>query len=276
MNRAQSSRGLNVAKASGRPSMEETRRSLPLLAGVALIALGSQNAHAQCATDRVEAAAAQNFSQLGRSVAIPGNRMVVGEPNFEQGGKTPGAAYVYELSSAGWTQQAQLLASDGRDFDDFGVAVAIEGDTILVAADSTDGPLSGAVGAVYVYSWTGAEWVQTQKMIASDGERGGFFGGAVALDGDTVVVGRYWDSVGAPHSGSAYVFTRSGSTWIEAQKLLGPNPAPEDNMGFAVAVSGDTIVVGAPNRFSAAPDDAQVGRALVYRRADGVWSLDTA
>jgi hypothetical protein len=254
--------------------MEETQRFVRLLAGITLVVLGV-DAHAQCATDRVEAADAQNFSQFGRSVAISGNRIVVGEPNFERNGQTPGAAYVYELSRSGWTQQAQLLASDGRDFDDFGVAVAIDGDTILVAADSTDGPMSGAVGAVYVYSWTGSEWVETQKLIASDGARGGFYGGAVALEGDTAVIGRYWDSVGANHSGSAYVFTRSGSTWSETQKLLAPNAAPEDNMGFAVAISGDTIVVGAPNRFSAAPDDAQVGRAFVYARTDGLWELNT-
>jgi len=227
---------------------------------------------AQCRTDRVEAADAQNFSHFGKSVAISGNRMVIGETDFEQGGKTTGAAYVYELSASGWTQQARLLASDGRNFDDFGVAVAIDGDTILVGADSTDGPLSGAVGAVYSYSWNGSDWVETQRFKPSDGASGGFFGAAVAIDGDTAVIGRFWDSARAHDAGSAYVFMRSNGTWAQTQKLVAPNPQPEDNMGMAVAISGDTIVVGAPNRFSAGNDDTQLGRVLVFERANGVWT----
>ena len=106
-----------------------------VLAGLALASIGgAARVDAQCRTDRVEAGDPQNFSHFGRSVAISGNRMVVGETDFEQNGKTTGAAYVYELGTSGWTQQARLLASDGRNFDDFGVAVAIDGDTVLVGA----------------------------------------------------------------------------------------------------------------------------------------------
>jgi len=249
--------------------MDAFRSVLFCLAALA----ASHELYAQCATGRVEAGDPQNFSHFGRSVAISGNRMVVGETDFEQGGKTTGAAYVYELSSAGWTQQARLLASDGRNFDDFGVAVAIDGDTILVGADSTDGPLSGAVGAVYSFSWTGSEWLQTQRFKASDGASGGFFGAAIALEGDTAVIGRYWDSARVLHAGSAYVYTHNGNgTWVEAQKLIGVEPQPEDNMGMAVALAGETIAVGAPNRFSAGEDDPQLGRVFVYERVDGAWT----
>src|SRR5262249_36390795 len=152
-------------------------------------------------------------------------------------------------------------------------AVAIDGDSILVGADSTDGPRTGAVGAVYAFSWTGSEWVQTQRFKPADAGTGAFFGAAIAMDGDTAVIGRYWGYGRAHVAGPAYVYTRDGSgTWNETQKLVGVNPMPEDNMGMAVAISGDVIAVGAPNRFSAAPDDPQIGRVFVFERVDGAWS----
>jgi hypothetical protein len=229
-------------------------------------------AGAQCRVAKLTADAPQAYSHFGASVAIHGHRAVIGEPDFAIGGATPGAAYVYELGSTGWVQTALLRASDGADFDDFGISVAVEGDTILVGADATDGPSSGAVGAVYVFHWDGAHWVETQKLQASDGASGGFFGFSVALEGDTAVIGRFWDSAAAPHAGSAYVFTRSGSTWSEHQKLLETHAATEDNFGWSLAISNQRIVVGAPERFSSGNDDLQLGRVFIYDRAGSNWT----
>jgi hypothetical protein len=127
-------------------------------------------------------------------------------------------------------------------------------------------PSSGTVGAAYFFGWNGSQWVQTQKVQASDGADGGFFGCAVALEGDTAVIGRFWDSAaGAQPAGSAYVFTRNAETWSETQKLVGNNPHVEDQFGYALALSGDRIVVGAPERFSDGPADLQLGQARTSR-----------
>jgi hypothetical protein len=229
---------------------------------------------AQCQTEKLTGQPLEGFAQFGRSVAISGNRIVVGSVNQDSsGGHDTGAAHVYELAGGAWSLQGTLLASDGADFDEFGISVAIDGDEILVGADAVDGPLSGAVGAAYFFRWNGSQWVQTQKVQASDGMSGGFFGCAVALEGDTAVIGRFWDSTsGALHAGSAYVYTRNGGSWSETQKLVGSQPHREDQFGYAVALSGNRIVVGAPERFSDGARDLQLGKAYVFERSGATWA----
>lgn len=247
-------------------------RQLTFIAvGFALVGF-TPAAIAQCRVAKVQAAAAQDFVKFGSSVAVSGHRLVVGAPDVGLSGLSNGAAYVYELTSGSWMQTAVLSANDGMDFDGFGISVAIDGDTILVGADGVDGPLSGAVGAVYAFEWNGAQWMQTQKFQCNDGDSGGFFGCTVALVGDTAVVGRFWDSDAALHAGSAYVFRRNGSTWSQFQKLLPTQAHREDNFGFAVAMSADRIVIGAPERFWSGPSDMQLGRVFVYALSGGAWT----
>jgi hypothetical protein len=114
-----------------------------------LLALcAAAGASAQCPTQKLGAPQPDDFAKLGSSVAISGNRIVVGAPNQDVSGITLGAAFVYVLANGSWMHEATLLASDGAQFDDFGTAVAIDGDSILVGASGVDGTLSGAVGAV--------------------------------------------------------------------------------------------------------------------------------
>jgi hypothetical protein len=229
---------------------------------------------AQCQTAKLTGEPLEAYAQYGRSVAISGNRIVVGSIYQDApGAHDSGAAYVYELSGGVWSLQGTLFAHDAADFDEFGVSVAIDGDTIVVGADAVDGPLSGAVGAAYFFHWNGSQWVETQKVQASDGAPGGFFGCAVTLEGDTAVIGRFWDSAtGSIHAGSAYVFTRNAGTWTESQKLAGSNPHREDDFGYALALSGNRIVVGAPERFSDGPADIQLGKAYVFERNGSTWA----
>jgi hypothetical protein len=247
------------------------------LAALAALTLGAvfllaPAAAAQCRTDKPLAEAPQQYARFGASVAISGDRMVVGSTFYAVGNSTPGAVYIYQRSSSGWALQKTLLAADGQDFDDFGISVAIDGDTLLVGADSTDGPQSGAVGKVYVYDWNGTDWVETQHLQASDGDSGGFFGFSVAMEGSTAIIGRFWDNAAAQHAGSAYVFTRSGTTWTQQQKLLPTMAGKEDNFGWSVAISGSRIVVGASERFSSGNHDHQYGRAFVYTESAGTWA----
>jgi FG-GAP repeat len=253
------------APAAARSALLATASALCLLTA-------APHGEAQIRIDKLAASVPTAFSTFGQSVAISGDRMVVGSPflGFTTGG--PGGAYVYHRGPTGWEFQQGLGADGATGSDDFGISVAIDGDTILVGADTVEGPLSGAVGAVYVFKWDGIQWDQEQVFQASDGATGGFFGASVGLQGDTAVVGRYWDSAPATHAGSAYVFTRVAGNFVESAKLIAGDPRPEDMFGWSVAISGSRIAVGAPDRFLQLPHDNQLGRVFVFTQSGTVWT----
>ena len=209
--------------------------------------------------------------QFGWSVAVSGNTVVVGAP-FESGNSegvggdqanndltNAGAAYVFVRSDDGWTQQAYLKASNTDFADRFGYSVAISGDTIVVGAiteDSDTNFVNGdqsnndadEAGAVYVFVRTAGLWTQEAYLKASNSRRGDQFGFSVSVSGDIVVVGAPFNDRFAPSSGAAYVFQRQNGfipTWSEQAFLKASNAGLADVFGLAVAVSGETIVVGA-------------------------------
>ena len=230
--------------------------------------------------------ATQAGDNFGFSVAVSGNTAVVGarlEDSSTTGiNSTPiegsinsGAAYVFTRSGVTWTQQAYLKpASVGttQASDLFGTSVAVSGDTVVVGALGEDSSTTGVnsapnetdaeSGAAYVFTRSGVTWTQQAYLKpASVGltQAGDFFGSSVAVLGDTVVVGAYFEDSSttginsipnelAGDSGAAYVFTRSGVTWTQ-QAYLKPasvgTTQVSDRFGFAVGVSGDTVVVGA-------------------------------
>ena len=193
-------------------------------------------------------------SQFGLSVATDGDTMVVGA-NLDD---AKGAAYVLVRQSGTWSQVAKLTASDGADYDHFGISVAVDGDTVMVGAFGDD-DIHFTEGAAYVFSkpsntgWTDA--TQTAKLTASDGAAGDHFGVSVAVNGDTVVVGAHGDDYNSKNGGAAYVFTKPNTGWTDTTqtaKLTASNRAASnsvdgDEFGFSVAVDGDTVTVGAWN-----------------------------
>jgi hypothetical protein len=185
-----------------------------------------------------------------------------------------GAAYVFTRSGSSWSQQAYLKAANAGANDHFGNSVAINGDTVVVGANgedsnqttitngssaSADNSASGA-GAAYVFTRSGSSWSQQAYLKAANAEAADSFGESVALSGDTIVVSAYSEdsnqttitngsSASADNSaadaGAAYVYTRSGSIWSQQAYLKEPNAEAGDSFGISVALSGDTIVVGA-------------------------------
>jgi hypothetical protein len=175
---------------------------------------------------------------FGTSVALSGDTAVVGAPFDDDAGSASGSAYVFVRSGTRWSQQQKLTASDAAPNDDFGLAVALSGDTAVVGAENN---------SAYVFVRSGTRWSEQQKLTASDAAAGagGFFGNSVAVSGDTAVVGAYADVDAGGDSGAAYVFVRSGTRWSEQQKLTASDAAAGIRFGNSVAVSGDTAVVGA-------------------------------
>lgn len=205
---------------------------------------------------------------FGNAVALGPDTALVGA-SFDTIGAAQyqGSAYVFVRSGTTWSQQQKLTASDGAMGGMLGYAVSISGDTALVGAM---GDLS-AKGAAYVFTRSGATWSQQQKLTAADGEASDWFGGAVAVAGDTALVAAYGDDVGAnANQGSVYVFTRSGSTWSQQQKLTAADGAALDDFGFRVALAGDTALIGAMS--ADVGGTANQGAAYVFSRSGGVWS----
>ncbi len=205
---------------------------------------------------------------LGSSVATAGDTTIVGAPGDDGAGADMGAAYVFVRTGTTWSQQAKLIAADAAAFDDFGYAVAITGDTVVIGAPGDDG--AGVdMGAAYVFVRTGTTWSQQAKLTAADGAAFDDFGYAVAITGDTVVTGSPSDTDAGPISGSAYVFVRTGTTWSQQAKLTASDAATFDAFGFSVAASSDTAVIGSPSDGDAGTSS---GSAYVFVRTGTSWS----
>jgi hypothetical protein len=210
-------------------------------------------------------------SHFGFSVALAGDTLVVGTRRDDDRGTNSGSAYIFLRSGTTWTLQRKLTASDGAVGDEFGSSVSISGETVVVGAHLDDDRGVDS-GSVYVFVRSGTSWSQQAKLTASDGATGDWFGSAVSLSGETVVVG-------APESytnnrGAAYVFVRSGTSWSQQAKLTASDGADDDEFGYSVAISNNTLAVAAP--FGREPGCSpgycfEIGTAYVFVRSGGNW-----
>jgi hypothetical protein len=236
---------------------------------------------------------------FGWAVAIDGRVALVGAYGVTVGtNEQQGLAYVFTEGDDGiWTLAATLEADDGRPCDTFGSAVALASGVAAVGAYQADGcvghvyvftgsgthwteaaqlatgagtreclgwslaaargtVLAGApfahvdgaqTGAVYAFAPVAGEWTLTQRLTASDLVLGDFFGNAIAIDGDTAVIGNDNATIGGNTTqGAAYLFANVGGAWTEQAKLVADDGVAFDNFGRSVAVSGSTVLVGSP------------------------------
>ena len=208
--------------------------------------------------------------ELGISVAIDGNTVVVGAKGHE---RKQGAAYVFTKTGDAWTdstETSKLTAFDGAANDEFGISVAVDVDTIVVGAhqhDLNSNPDAGA-GAAYVFARNSGVWGQTAKLTASNGDSGDGFGISVAVDGVTVVIGAYLDNRVddiVKMMGSVYVFISQSGVWSETLNLNAPDAASNDRFGYSVAVGGGNLLSGAP------PSDDDPGSAYMMDISNAAW-----
>jgi hypothetical protein len=205
---------------------------IPLLANIA-------SGDGSLKTFKLTAGASKEF---GRSVAVSGDTMVVGDP-------IKGAAYVFEYDGSNWSQVAELTPSSGFSF--FGWSVAISGDMVAVGAPYDQSFL----GSVYLFRRVGGSWNEDPDSPLTDSKRipFSFVGWSVAFAGDTLLVG-------APMANSVHVFNSGGTTsWTQQEPpLTGGDTELGDRFGWSVAVSGARLVVGAPR------DESTAGSAYVF------------
>ena len=210
---------------------------------------------------------------LGFAVAIDGDTALVGAPGSDAGASADqGAVYVFERSGTTWTRTQKLTSTEGAAGDQFGYAVAFDGDTAVIGAFCAEVGPGLDQGAAYVFTRAGTSWVQQQKLVASDAAAADVFGYTVAVSGETALVGAIYDDVGgAIDRGSAYVFVRSGTTWTQQQQLIAADGAADDRFATSVALSGETALVGAVyDDVGGNPDQ---GSAYIFLRSRDTWSL---
>lgn len=211
---------------------------------------------------------------FGASVALLGDTALVGAPyrNFDNFGDQ-GAVYVFVRNVDVWTLQTTLVASDASlgGSTQFGWSISLSGDTALIGANNARGGKDYSQGAAYVFVRQGNTWTEQIKISAVDGEQGDDFGNAVALSGDTAIVGADFDTVsGHEDQGAAYVFVRNGENWTQQAKLVNSSGAVRDYFGTSLALSGDTAIVGGIYEDIGGNEDQ--GSAHVFVRNGGVWT----
>lgn len=186
--------------------------------------------------------------QLGTSVSISGKTVLVGAP-----GIGAGAAYLYVEPQGGWvnmTQTAKLTASDGSSGDQLGISVSISGNTAVAGAPGN----ASQSGAAYVFGEPAGGWVdmtQTAKLVASGAGGSAQLGQSVAIEDSIIVAGALSADGRSLKTGAGYVYEKPADGWKNATQsatLLAPDGRPEDEFGSAVAISGNTIAIGAPER----------------------------
>jgi hypothetical protein len=193
---------------------------------------------------------------FGRALAISGETVLIGANGKDN---TDGGVYVFTRSGINWAEQQELRGSDVSFQDLFGSAVAISGETAIISAyGKTNGQ-----GAVYVFTRTDGIWSEQQKLTASDAAIGDYFGVTLAMSGDTIAIGttNKDDSQGA-----VYIFTRTNGIWAEQQKLSASDAVPRDFFGISVALTDDTLLIGASGK-----NNLQ-GAVYVFTRTNGIWS----
>jgi len=158
------------------------------------------------------------YTCFGFSISLDGDgenyTAVIGVPWDWELGDASGSAFVFTRNIyQEWEQQAKLLASDGGENNVFGYSVAFSGDTALIGANCDDNGVES--GGVYVFTSDGTNWIEQQKLLASDGESGDSFGGAVSIEADHALIGAVGDDEQGYMSGSAYVFSREGAPNIQ-------------------------------------------------------------
>ncbi len=216
--------------------------------GAAYVFTRSGSAWAQQQELTASDAAANDLFGESPAVSGDGGTILIGSPGKH-------AEYVFVRSGSTWTQRQELTASDGTASDEFGfsaAALSADGNTALIGADGKSVGTNSDQGAAYVFVRSGSNWVQQQEFTASDGAADDEFGVVAALspDGSTALIGDVSKDVGTnSRQGAAYLFTRSGSNWVQQQELTAADGAGGDRFGStALSADGSTVLVGAQGK----------------------------
>ncbi len=164
-----------------------------------------------------------------------------------------------------WKPSGSIIDPNCDSGSEWGYTLALDGATTLIGSPGSWG---GATGVVYALETPTSNWISLRPPDLAAGAR---FGCSLAFQGDTALIGASDDDDAGVHSGSAYVFVRSGSSWNKMAKLVPTGSSADDQFGYSVALDGNLALIGAPYDDTAAGQDA--GSAYVYTGSGASWSL---
>lgn len=232
---------------------------------------------------------------FGQSVAISGGKIIVGAPFEDEdatGGTTvanAGSCYIFELDvNQVWAQTQKIVASDRESGDNFGTAVSISNNYLIVTAPYEDHNATGTgtqnnAGSAYIFEKNGSSWTQVQKIVASDRISSDRFGISVSMSGGRTIIGARFDGKDAAganpvsFAGSAYIFERDMSgSWLQHQKIVASDREATSWFGGSVSIYNDYVLVGAfgeDKNATGADALADAGAAYFFERnGTGTWS----
>jgi hypothetical protein len=173
--------------------------------------------------------------RFGSAIALDNGWLAVGVPLHRFVGSASGAVYLFEFNGTAWVQRQKFVASDTVGGDQFGSALALENQRLVIGAPlhSSNGPASGAV---YIFERATTTWIERAKLIGSDTNAGDRLGGSISIDGNTILVGAYGDTAAGPATGAAYVFvevtgsevTNTPSVIVTPTETSTPSPTPSN------------------------------------------------
>ena len=203
----------------------------------------------------------------GASVSISAGWAAMSAPNDDGGGVNSGAAYVFRDELGQWVLECQLAASDAGQGARFGRSLSLEGNTLLVGASGNQANGSAA-GKAYIFEYDNGDWMETDILLPGDIDGGWWFGASVDLSGKVAVIGAPNRAGCVFASGAGYVFEKVDGSWVETARLCGLDAAFADKVGCSIAVSGETVLLGAPHH---AAVGSFAGAVYVFEKIGGGW-----
>lgn len=193
---------------------------------------------------------------FGISVSIEDDYALVGAHGDDG---LRGSAYVFKRYGTSWIEEDKLISSGLRyPWDLFGAAVSIYDEYAIIGAIE----FGIGKGSAYVFKRSGTTWAQQQKLTASDGALGNYFGCGVSIYSDYALVGALGNN---GNTGATYVYKNDGASWTEKDKLTASDGAPMDQFGNSVSICDEFALVGSYG------DDGYKGSAYIYKLTGETW-----
>ena len=201
----------------------------------------------------------ENF---GSQVAVEGDRLVIGNESFDY---DTGLVSFYQKVNGNW-QLKQIINGPEQDWDkEFGSSVQLSGDTLLIGSYGDDETAGGA-GAAFYYQYLNGQWIEKQKLLASDGALFDNFGSRAELNGDEIIISATRADTDFTNAGKVYSFTMEGSNWVENQVIKPLPPSYESIFSNGLALNDQWVAVGADgdNDFG-----NESGAVYLYKKVQG-------
>lgn len=215
--------------------------------------------------DTLQAKSGAVNHNFAKSVAISGNRAIIGIEGDTENGEDSGAAYVYEYAQGNWNFTTKILPNDGTLYLKFGHSVSLDGDRVLISSlHFLENSTFSYGGSVYIFDFANGSWNQTAKLSVLDND---FYGESVSLLGDRAIVGDLGNTINGNYSGLVFVYDLSNGIWTETNQLIPSDGFSGAQFGKSISLSNDRILVGSGRLVN-----GYGGSAYLFDYSNGSWS----